>query len=283
VILESGSGVPALGWLKVQPEVAKFAHVCSYDRAGYGWSEPGPEPRTSQQIAQELKALLDAAGEPGPYILVGHSFGGFNVRVFTALYPKELAGMVLVDASHEDEENRQEALLPDAVKQQQKSEADRSDARDRWLTPLLTRLGIARFQLAVGWNTGDWDADDRLSKDLLQELTYLGQQEKFKNAIHAEDEVSDQSAEQARSAGHFGDLPLIVLTAGKPYDPDALLTKEQTDAQNNLWINVLQVEEAHLSTRGRQIVVPDSGHMIPFQRPDAVAAAIHEIWSDGRH
>jgi len=76
VILESGSGGPSVDWLMVQPEVAKFSRVCSYDRAGYGWSDPGPEPRSSLQIAHELKQLLQAAGEKGPYVLVGHSMGG---------------------------------------------------------------------------------------------------------------------------------------------------------------------------------------------------------------
>jgi pimeloyl-ACP methyl ester carboxylesterase len=104
IVLDSGLGAPALGWILIQPEVAKFARVCSYDRAGYGWSDPGPEPRTSSQIAKELKAVLDAAAERPPYVMVGHSFGGFNVRVFTSLYPGEVAGVVLVEASHEDED-----------------------------------------------------------------------------------------------------------------------------------------------------------------------------------
>ncbi len=112
MILESGLGVPALGWAKVQPEVAKFARVCSYDRAGYGWSEPGPEPRTSLQMVKELKALLDAAGEAGLYVLVGHSFGGFTVRLFTKQYPNEVVAVVLVEASHEDWEERMESKLP---------------------------------------------------------------------------------------------------------------------------------------------------------------------------
>jgi pimeloyl-ACP methyl ester carboxylesterase len=116
VILDSGSGVPSVDWIKVQPEVAKFARVCSYDRAGYGWSEPGPEPGTSLQIAKELKTLLDVAGEKGPYLLVGHSFGGFNVRVFNGQYPKDVAGVVLVDASDEDEEERVESTLSPAMK-----------------------------------------------------------------------------------------------------------------------------------------------------------------------
>ena len=81
----------------------------------------------------------------------------------------------------------------------------------------------------------------------------------------------------------MGDRPLIVLTAGKPYSPDPLLTTEEMDRQNNLWINVLQAQEAHLSTRGKQVIVPDSDHMVPFKRPDAVISAIREVWDEVRH
>jgi pimeloyl-ACP methyl ester carboxylesterase len=270
-------GVPALGWIKVQPEVAKFARVCSYDRAGYGWSEPGPEPRTSLQIATELKALLDAAGEKRPYILVGHSFGGYNVRVFTRQYPNEVVGIVLVDASHEDEEERIDSMLSAAVKEQEKKDEDRSEKLDRILAPLRIHLGIERLEVANGWDTPSYR-----SKDLQEEFLYLEQQTKYKHAVGSEGKVEEQSAAQARAAGNLGDRPLIVLTAGKPYGPDPLLTKEDLDKQNNMWINVLQVEEAHLSTRGRQIVVPDSGHIIPSERPDTVISAIHEVWSEAR-
>ena len=101
VILDTGGGIPAVGWSLVQPEIAKFTRVCSYDRAGYGWSGAGPTPRTSLQIARELHALLDVGREKGPYLLVGHSLGGYNVRVYNHEYPNDVVGMVLVDASHE--------------------------------------------------------------------------------------------------------------------------------------------------------------------------------------
>ena len=106
VILESGLGDSYLSWRKVQPEIAKFTRVCSYDRAGLGYSDASPQPRTSKVIAGELHALLKAAGVPPPYVLVGHSMGGFNVRLFASLYRNEVSGMVLVDASHPDQDNR---------------------------------------------------------------------------------------------------------------------------------------------------------------------------------
>jgi pimeloyl-ACP methyl ester carboxylesterase len=130
VILDSGMGVPAVGWLKVQPDVAKFSRVCSYDRAGYGWSEVGPKPRTSLQIARELRALLDASGEKGPYVMVGHSFGGYNVRVFTGMYPSDVVGMVLIDAEHGDEQKRIEELLPASIKEQERRH---NQGMQRWI------------------------------------------------------------------------------------------------------------------------------------------------------
>jgi pimeloyl-ACP methyl ester carboxylesterase len=281
VILDSGMGVPAVGWTKVQPEVAKFTRVCSYDRAGYGWSDSGPKPRTSVEVVKELRTLLNNAGENGPYILAGHSFGGFDVRVFTELYPADVVGLVLVDAAHEDEEKRIDEMLPAAVVQQE----DRNylwDARmDRFLTPILIHFGIQRLQVATGFGSpgyGILAATRNFSKEYRQELLYLRQQKKFQDAVASESDAFAESSAEARAAGNLGDRPLIVLTAGKPYASDPLLTKEEMDKQNDLWINVLQAQETRLSTHGRQIVVPDSGHMIPFKRPDAVICAIREVW-----
>jgi hypothetical protein len=95
--------------------------------------------------------------------------------------------------------------------------------------------------------------------------------------------VDSTSWEQVKAAGNLGDRPLIVLTAGKPYDPEPLLTNEQMERQNRLWIDDLQAGFARLSTRGKQIVVPDSGHMIPLEQPDAVVSAIREVWSAVRN
>jgi pimeloyl-ACP methyl ester carboxylesterase len=296
VILEADSGIPAIGWSKVQPEVARFTRVCSYDRAGYGWSEPGPDPRTSLQMAHELKALLDAAGEKGPYVLAGNVFGGFNVRVFTGLYPADVVGIVLVDADHEDEEERFASLLPPAqqaeLKAQDKASQERHERRVRFLAPILTHLGILRLGLAAGWSAAPV-LPPHLPADLVGEFLYLERQTKAIEAEAAEEGAFSLSAAQVRAAGKLGDRPLIVLTAGRDDDmgPDNTDGQDDDDpadgppfqtAERKLWIEVLQVEEAHLSTRGRQIVLPDSGPMIPFQRPDAVISAIHEVWSAAR-
>jgi pimeloyl-ACP methyl ester carboxylesterase len=271
VILDSGLGVPAIGWNPVQTEVTKFARVCSYDRAGYGWSGATSAPRTSLQIVKELHALLEAAGEKGPYILVGHSFGGYNVRVYNGQYPNDVAGVVLVDASHEDQNDRMSPALQAFMKktiEQMKSQEK--------LAPWLIRFGVARFaQRNQGQAPG-------VSKEFGQEMLYLQLQPKFIDASASEMSSFAESANEVRAAGNLGDKPLVVLTAGKSADASQLpagFPKKEFDDFHEVWVNDLQVKEAHLSTRGERIMVPDSTHMIPFERPDTIVAAIHEVYT----
>lgn len=118
VVLEAGFGNSSSTWNRVQPEVAKFARVCSYDRAGLGGSDPAPAPRTVVAFTEDLHALLVNGKVPGPYVLVGHSLGGILARLYATYYPAEVAGMVLVDSAHEDEPDRGLALIPpDTLKQ----------------------------------------------------------------------------------------------------------------------------------------------------------------------
>jgi len=124
VVFDSGWGDWAPAWSKVQPEIAKWTRACSYDRAGTGFSDPGPMPRTSVHIAEELSTALHHAGIGGPYILVGSAFGGDNVRTFADLYMDEVAGLVLVDAdptdvepkSMQEEEHRGHAGIPTGLR-----------------------------------------------------------------------------------------------------------------------------------------------------------------------
>jgi pimeloyl-ACP methyl ester carboxylesterase len=270
VVFESGSTVPAIGWGKVQPEVARFARVCSYDRAGYGWSEPGPEPRTITQIVKELKALLDAAGEVGPYVLVGHSLGGFTVRVFTSRYPNAVAAVVLVESGHPDQEKRLQA----ALSTKERSQQERDQALQSFLVPWIIRLGVARLV----WSDA---GPESLSRDLRQEINYLTWQSKALRAADAEIQALEESSAEVRAAGNLGDRPLIVLTAAKSQLGSSLPGKVEEE-QQRIWAEVLQAELARLSSRGKQIIVPDSGHMIPYEHPEAVISAVHEVWSSAR-
>jgi len=273
VILDSGLGVPAIGWNPVQTEVAKFTRVCSYDRAGYGWSEGTALPRTSSEIAKELHALLEASGEKGPYILVGHSFGGYNIRVYNGAYSGEVVGMVLVDASHEDQNERMPATLQTFMKKTM--EEMKSQEK---LAPLLLRFGVVRFTQR---NQGEAPG---VTKEFGQEMLYLQRQEKFIEAAAAELGAFEESAKEVRASGNLGDKPLIVLTAGKSADasqlPPGFPKKEFEEFHNEVWVKELQVKESQLSTRGKRIMVPDSDHMIPFERPDTIVAAIHEVFTE---
>lgn len=268
VIFDSGLGVPAIGWGESQAGIAKFTRVCAYDRAGYGWSTPGPMPRTSDQIVRELHVLLRNSGEKPPYVFVAHSFGGYNVRVYTARYPDEVAGLVLVDTSHEDQAKY---MLP-GMKKFMKDE----EAKMKWemkLAPLLLYSGVARLATPL-------DDPKEIPLEERRELRYLQLQPKYLAATASEMSSFETSAAQVRQSGNLGDRPLIVLTAGKanavgeslPKDVQAELAEFQ-----KLWINDLQVKESHLSSQGKQIIVTDSDHMIPIVRPQAVVYATNEV------
>lgn len=280
VILESGLGVSSLGWINIQPEIAKYARVCSYDRAGYGWSEPGREPRTALQIAKELKALLGAANEEGPYVLVGPSFGGFIVRVFAGQYPADVAGMILVEASHEDQQKRVARIVSPEAKKRQATEDEQQQRReqlDRLVEPLLSFFGIHRLRAALNPDTSPppfgW------SRSLMDEFQYLDNQSKTRQTVEAENFLMTESGNQARSAGTIGYRPLIVITGGEmTFSPDPLMSQEIQMQLRDLWINELQGQLAKLSTGGRQIVLKDSSHLVQFEDPEAVISAVQEVW-----
>jgi pimeloyl-ACP methyl ester carboxylesterase len=269
VILESGLGSPALGWKFVQPGIAAFAGVCSYDRAGYGWSDPAETPRTSLQIAKELHALLQNAGLKPPYILVGHSFGGYNIRMFNALYPEEVAGAVFVDPSHEDQEERLPPGLKKLMDDQNKSFASMAK-----LMPLAIPTGVARLLQGLGRKKS------ALPLDYTEEIEYLQRRTTFIDAVAREGAAFGQSASQVRGAGSFGDKPLIVLTACKHAelaDIGPVVTEAELSAFQQIWMHDLQPRIARLSTRGKQILVPNSDHMIPEKAPRTVIDAVREV------
>jgi pimeloyl-ACP methyl ester carboxylesterase len=252
VILEAGMlGIGEM-WAPVQAEVAKFTRVCSYDRAGYGWSEPGPLPRTSRRIAEELHSLLVEAGEAPPFLLAGASAGGFHVRVYSGLYGDQVAGMVLVDSSHPEQTAR--FRFP----------ANPLSEEEKWepFLPLAHRLGWIRFFLTLqdrskGFSEFEWAEIGFLVNEVGSLKTLLREAESF-----AED------GEEVLHSGTLGDKPLIVLTGGRV--EDAKMRK--------IWVEELQADLAHLSTRGKQVVLKDAGHTIQLEDPEAVVHAIQELY-----
>jgi pimeloyl-ACP methyl ester carboxylesterase len=178
VILDSGLGGLALSWQGVQGEVEKFTRVCTYDRGGYGWSDPGPMPRTSAQIVKELHTLLQNSGEKPPYILVGHSSGGFNVRVYNGQYPDDVVGMVLVDASHEDQVRESPANI-----RKWWENSSKEFQRQMEFRALAIWFGVAGFA----------------SRKQTQEFAHLDLHPKFVYAMRSESENFEESAQRSES------------------------------------------------------------------------------------
>ena len=255
VVMDSGLGGTVLDWQLVQPEVAEFARVCTYDRAGMGWSEPGDQPRTSQQIVEELHALLGNAGVQGPYVLVGHSFGGTNVQLYASQYPNEVAGMVLDDAATEDE------MLVTLTEATQGSPV--------W-NKILATIGVTRLPYTLGGETDQRTAISTHRKDNYEradELTSL-----------------EESFEQRRASPlSLGDKPLIVLTAGAfQVPPDAGIPQEQIDS----FLEARSEFQADLplhSQNSERIIAEDSGHDIHLDQPDLVIDAIRRVVEAARN
>src|SRR5229473_7955516 len=278
VVFESGMGASCLSWTLVQAQVAQFTRAVSYDRSGHGWSDPARELRTARQIAQGLHTLLDATGVPGPYVLVGHSFGGYVNRAFAQLYRNEVVGMVLVDSLHPAE---WENPTPEQLRM------IKVGLRYVWIAAWLARLGFVRFCLArlargsprLGWAAvsafavGTAAAAQRIAGEIrklpapiLPIVRALWSQPKNFMSLGQHVAALPLSAAQAAAVSSLGDLPLVVLSGdhhGAPYN----------DWQRDL---------AQLSSRGQQLVASDSGHWIHLDRPELVVRAIREVVAAAR-
>lgn len=267
VILESAGG-PGYMWTDIQPEIAKFTTACWYDRAGEGWSDAGPFPRTSVAIADDLRELLRRARIRGPYVLVGWSFGGLNIRVYNGLYPLEVAGLVLVDSAHEDEPKRAPKFFL----------ARTAPKYLRYPAHLLLAFseyfGILRIT--------QFRVQSRVSLKRKQMIRALRQQPKsIATDITTGLSVPD-SYKQAHELARKSDVPLIVLTAGKPQPWNDPEMARQAAAYQQVWMHEIQPQLAQLSSRGRQIILENSDHGIPDNAPEAIVSAVRDIVSTSR-
>jgi pimeloyl-ACP methyl ester carboxylesterase len=251
VILDSGMGDSYISWRKVRPQIAKFTHVCSYDRAGMGYSQSSPGPRTSKVMAEELHTLLHNARIPPPYILAGHSMGGFNVRLFASLYGSEVAGTVLVDASHPEQQKR----LPPEL-----NDLDKTWQREQEFLEFSMPFGIPRLLGFCG--------DDARIRAV--ECNFHSAREGV-----AELRAVAESAAQTAATGSLGDMPLVVLSHD-PDKPDPDLPSDLLKPTNDAW-EQMQEELAHLSSRGRREIAENSGHYIQLDRPELVIAAVRGV------
>ena len=273
VIVDAGNGDFSLGWSGVQPEVAKSTRICTYDRAGYGWSDSSPNPRTAKVMAEELHTLLVNAGIEPPYILVGHSLGGHNVHMFASLYPDEVAGMILVDSAHPQQHQRLPAEYI-SLDSQQKSYVG--------VMAFMARFGILRL---LGNSSQGQDfappAVQKMPESIQPTYMAMMSHPAYFDATLAELNFLPETNAQVQVLGSLGDVPLIVLTAEQSIDVAALQamgydTQIDLTGIQQTWFE-LQDELAALSTNSEHIIVKDSSHTIQLDQPQAVLDAILKI------
>lgn len=239
VVLDAGMGGTLHTWAWVQAEVARVTRVVSFDRPGMGYSEPTSAPRTADHMARELRGVLSGLGIPPPYVLVGHSLGGFTVRAFAALFPKEVAGVVFVDSTHEDEDRRL-------------AEIGIEDGH------LMDLVSVARFSTPLGGSRVLGALHLIPPLEVLSSMPE-GLPDRVRAEFHRgaaldtywrENDAYVESARWIEGAGDLGDLPLVVLSRdhGDRSDPIDAISAE------------LQEELARLSTRGVVHEIPQSGH-----------------------
>lgn len=277
VVFESGLAEPTSTWFKVQPSIAKKTRACSYDRAGSGFSDAPTRAGSSANLVDDLRKLLVAADIAPPYVLVGQSYGGMNVRLYYYLHPDEVVGLVLVDPSHEDQTEGYRLLSPRGFNPEQW-------AAMREPSFMTRRECVGRA--ATGFEPGsEWygkcvfDPPPQLTGALKQAYLDMQQKPAFHLAQLTEEEnVFDASVTQLRAERRaFIDLPVIVLTQSP--DPKPLRdweTAHLRKARTRMWSNLHQ-SLADASSRGIHRVVPDSDHSIHLSQPVAVISAIEEI------
>jgi pimeloyl-ACP methyl ester carboxylesterase len=235
VVLDAGLGYTSVEWSGwIQPEVTKHTRVCAYDRAGTGWSEPGPGSPNATQTAGELHALLQEAGEEGPYVLVGHSIAGLYSRVYADRYPEEVAGMVLVDSSHPDQfEGSESAVMMNRVA--------------GVLGPLIARAGIPRvFNL--------YPSNPELPALQREQGLSLYYRTPHLVATYEEMGTIPESLEKARGTGTLGEKPLMVVSAAADHGAEARAFQEDLTALSSNSSQRVVEGSTHVS------LVVDRGH-----------------------
>jgi pimeloyl-ACP methyl ester carboxylesterase len=271
VVLDTGNGEPSLVWASVQPAVAEFARVCAFDRAGLGWSEPSPNPRTLSNLVNEQRTLLAEAGVDPPYVLVGHSAGGLYARIYAHEHPDEVAGMVLVDAGHEDLDVRP----PESLMKMNKRAMSLLGCTFPFLQ-MLSSIGFwALVPAAVNriWPSpipeeareafvGMAASGTRWFKTVKQETAAMW---------------SNLATARAMQLSTLGDMPLVVLSRGRTQMSTGPGISAEDVEQFKVTNDKMQAELAALSTRGKQIIAEECGHHIHVEQPRLVIDAIREV------
>jgi pimeloyl-ACP methyl ester carboxylesterase len=242
VVFDSGLGGSSLDWTLVQPEVASFTRACAYDRAGYAWSDPGPLPRDSEHIVRELEQLLGNGSVAAPYVLVGHSFGGLIVQRFARQHPQKIAGLVLVDATHEDQFRRLEAAVTP------------TGHAYRW--SLLTVLD-------------SYDPPEGLPEDI--RLLAGAFAARAQSIVVVRSELGFLR-KGTRAAGDLPDVPLVVIS--HRVIPPPASTREGRLA--DMWME-MQLELAARTRRSRHVIAATDDHYVHIREPETVINAVRGV------
>jgi pimeloyl-ACP methyl ester carboxylesterase len=253
VVLDAGLGGTSLDWNLVQVEMGRTTRTCAYDRAGMGWSDAGPQPRTPSQIARELHTLLTNAGIAGPYVLVGHSLAGKNLRLFAQQHPDQVVGMVSVDARSEYVDMHTSPADAQAF--------EKAITRQAILYGVARRFGLVRLIGASQSGVPAMPSETRMAMALF--ATGL----RGREATTAEALARTADDAELLAAPSLGDRPLIVLAAGQAMNTTDM-SAPWPEAQRRL---------AALSTDGRLIVVEGSGHAIHWEQPAVVLDAMRQM------
>jgi pimeloyl-ACP methyl ester carboxylesterase len=265
VVLESGLGGFSFDWSFVRDDISEHVRVCTYDRAGYGWSDPVDSPQSSAEVAADLNDLLEGAGEPGPYLLVGHSAGGLYVRAFASLFPDEVAGMVLLDSSHENQGLRLTALAP--VEEQQLGQFE--------MCSMFSPFGLMRV---LGAHDGSLPGDLPLTDDEVEAWRGHLYGNAFCGVMAREFEALMAETRQTQPPRSMGDTPLVVMTrdiAADEVQEGSGIDAETLEDTGEIALE-LQRDLARLSTNSTHRIVADSGHYIHWDQPEVVVDAVVE-------
>jgi len=277
VILEAGLGDFSVEWSLVQPRVARFARVCAYDRAGDGWSDLGPHPRTLHQIVYELHTLLENANVEPSYVLVGHSYGGWLAQHYTAMYPTDVAGLVLVEPGESDPLR----LTADgSVKRSSQLVVSQSIPLLKIDGPLRERdvpaVALSQMKAAAAEASRDANPGERAKLPVEAQRMRTWALGRWQHVAAAANPFELEELALLR-AGHasqrypFGDVPLIVLTRGMPDETGAdAATHEEEHRKDHAAL-------AALSSRGKLVIAEHSGHHVQLDQPELVIQAIADV------